>query len=60
MEDQAHSHINIPAIITTATITWVEADFLKLLLFFLIEAGMPLCHHANAGVYKWPFKPQFS
>ena len=21
----------------------------------LIDAGMPLCHYVDAGVYKWPF-----
>ena len=24
-------------------------------IIFLIDAGMPLCHYADAGVYKWPF-----
>ena len=52
--DQIHSLISIPTTITTATLTWVETDFLELLLFcFLINTGMPLCYNANAWVYKW-------
>ena len=29
----------------------VEIDFLELLIF-LIDAGMPLCHYVDAGIYK--------
>ena len=54
VQDRVHSLISIPAIITAATLKWVEIDFLELKIF-LIDATMPLCHDVDAGVYKWPF-----
>ena len=52
-QDQFHSLMSIPAIITAATLTRVETDFLELVIF--INAGVPLCHYADTGVYKWLF-----
>ena len=42
--------MSILAIITAATLTRVETDFLELVFF--IDAGMPLCVYNE--VYKWP------
>ena len=53
MQDQFHSLMSIPAIITAAPLTRVETDFLELV--FLIDTEMPLCHYADARVYKWVF-----
>ena len=45
--------MSIPAIITAATLARVETDFLEL---NFIDASMSLCHYADNGVYKWPFR----
>ena len=54
MQYRVHSLISISAIVTAATISWVEIDFLELL--FLVDVGMYLCHYVDAGVYKSPFE----
>ena len=48
--------MSIPAIITVATLKTVETDFLEL-FFFLIDAGLPLCHYADCGIWKLLFHP---
>ena len=53
VQDWVHFLISIPAIIIAATLTWVEASLNY--YYFLINAGIPLCHYAHAEVYKWPF-----
>ena len=46
VQDWVHFLISIPAIIIPATLTWVET-FLNY-YFFLINAGIPLCHFADS------------
>ena len=53
MQDRFHFLVSIPAIITAATLTRVEIDFLE--LDFFIDVSMPLRHYVDARVYKWPF-----
>ena len=45
--------MSIRAIITAATLTTKETNFLELASF--IDAGMPVCHYDDTGIYKWPF-----
>ena len=42
--------MSIPAIITAATLTTTETNLLELASF--IDAGMPVCHYDDTGVYK--------
>ena len=49
VQEQVQSLLSIPAIITAATLTSVEIDSLGYLLFFVIDAGMPLCYYIDAG-----------
>ena len=51
VQDRFHSLISTLAIITAATLTLVEIDFLELLIF-IIDATMLLCLYVNARVYK--------
>ena len=51
VQDRVHSLISTLAIITAATLTLVEIDFLELLIF-IIDATMLLCLCVNARVYK--------
>ena len=51
VQDRVHSLISTLAIITAATLTLVEIDFLELLIF-IIDATMLLCLYVNARVYK--------
>ena len=49
VQEHVQSLLSIPAIITAATLTSVEIDSLGYLLFFVIDAGMPLCYYIDAG-----------
>ena len=51
VQDRVHSFISTLAIITAATLTLVEIDFLELLIF-IIDATTLLCLYVNARVYK--------
>ena len=50
VQDRVHFLINILAIITALTLTWVEIDFLELLIFFYL---MPVCHCVTMSMLEF-------